>query len=99
MKHWLLTNDIAKATFLRMKLSPFLSQLPKGGRADFAKRVGVSPAYLYQMVRGIRPVPLKRVLAICEASGWKVTPHELCPEIYPHPTDGLPAELRAGEAA
>ncbi|WP_285127761.1 MULTISPECIES: transcriptional regulator [Enterobacteriaceae] len=33
-------------------------------------------------------VPQMRVLAIFHATG--VTPHELRPDLYPNPTDGLP---------
>lgn len=82
-----------------MKLSLFLHQLPTGGRTEFAKRVGVAPAYLYQMVQGIRPISPKRTLVIAKASDWQVTPHELRPDIYPNPTDGLPADERGGTAA
>jgi len=81
-----------------MKLSAYLKELPPGGRTDFAKKIGVAPAYLYQMERGIRPVSPKRVISICAQSGWKITPHELRPDIYPNPSDGLPAD-RSGEAA
>ncbi len=35
------------------------------------------------------------VLAVSEAVCFQVTPHELRPDIYPHPHDGLPAEKRA----
>ncbi len=35
-----------------------------------------------------------RVLATCEATNWQVTPHELRPDLYPHPHDGLPSHLR-----
>lgn len=35
------------------------------------------------------------VLAVAEAVAFEVTPHELRPDIYPHPQDGLPAERRA----
>ncbi|HGJ5880869.1 MAG TPA: transcriptional regulator [Arsenophonus nasoniae] len=34
-------------------------------------------------------VPVDRVLAIYELTG--ITPHELRPDIYPNPTDGIPA--------
>ncbi len=37
-------------------------------------------------------VPSDMVLKVAEASGWQVTPHELRPDIYPNPTDGLPAD-------
>lgn len=35
--------------------------------------------------------PAEAVLAISEACEWKITPHELRPDIYPSPADGLPA--------
>ena len=47
-------------------------------------------------------VPDGRVLEVCYGFDWAVTPHELRPDIYPHPDDGLPEHLRGkskGEAA
>lgn len=38
-------------------------------------------------------IPADRVLAIYNATG--VTPHELRPDLYPNPTDGLPKEKEA----
>lgn len=35
-------------------------------------------------------VPLRRVLPIFNATG--VTPHELRPDLYPNPNDGLPQQ-------
>ncbi|WGM00650.1 transcriptional regulator [Arsenophonus nasoniae] len=37
-------------------------------------------------------VPPKKVLRLCEVLEWQVTPHELRPDIYPNPTDGIPAD-------
>lgn len=34
--------------------------------------------------------PPEYVIAIAQAVGWRITPHELRPDIYPHPTDGMP---------
>lgn len=34
-------------------------------------------------------VPSERVLQLCELGNWSVTPHELRPDIYPNPNDGL----------
>lgn len=34
------------------------------------------------------------VIPVCAAVEWVVTPHQLRPDIYPHPDDGLPASLR-----
>lgn len=36
-------------------------------------------------------VPGERVIKLCELGGWVATPHELRPDLYPDPTDGLPA--------
>lgn len=34
--------------------------------------------------------PAEVVIAIAEACEWKITPHELRPDIYPNLCDGLP---------
>lgn len=34
--------------------------------------------------------PAEYVIPICETVDWRITPHELRPDIYPHPTDGIP---------
>jgi len=44
-------------------------------------------------------VPADAVLPVCEAVNFAVTPHELRPDIYPHPDDGLPEALRNQAAA
>lgn len=36
--------------------------------------------------------PSEWVIPICLVLDWQVTPHELRPDIYPNPTDGLPAD-------
>lgn len=40
-------------------------------------------------------VPPDRVIGVSRAVDFKVTPHELRPDLYPHPEDGLPASMRA----
>lgn len=37
--------------------------------------------------------PADSVLAIAESLAWRVTPHELRADLYPNPTDALPAEI------
>ena len=39
-------------------------------------------------------IPPERVREIAEATDWRITPHQLAPDIYPHPDDGLPEMLR-----
>lgn len=35
-------------------------------------------------------VPSERVITLCEMGNWKVTPHELRPDLHPTPTSGIP---------
>ncbi|EDJ4782430.1 Cro/Cl family transcriptional regulator [Salmonella enterica] len=37
-------------------------------------------------------VPGELVVRVARAIDWKVTPHELRPDLYPNPTDGLPSQ-------
>lgn len=53
-----------------------------------ARRIGVEPQAISKWER----VPPARVIAVCEAVDWAVTPHQLRSDIYPNPTDGLPQE-------
>lgn len=38
--------------------------------------------------------PAEAVIPISAAVDWQVTPHELRPDIYPSPADGLPSTER-----
>lgn len=40
-----------------------------------------------------RGIPGDQVLSFCKAIEWKITPHELRPDVYPNSSDGLPANL------
>lgn len=37
-------------------------------------------------------IPGELVIQVSKAVDWKVTPHELRPDLYPNPADGLPKE-------
>ncbi len=39
-------------------------------------------------------VPDGQVLKFCELTKWCKTPHQIRPDLYPHPDDGMPTELR-----
>jgi DNA-binding transcriptional regulator YdaS (Cro superfamily) len=65
-----------------------------GGVTALARALLVAPPSVSQWLSGTRGVPAGRVVQISEATGWRVTPHELRPDLYPHPDDGLPQELR-----
>jgi hypothetical protein len=47
----------------------------------------------------LQGVPDGRVRQLAEATGWQVTPHQLRPDMYPHPDDGLPLSMRASDVA
>lgn len=49
-------------------------------------------------LKGETPPP-EYVIAIAAATRWRLTPHDLRPDIYPNPTDGLPVDLQNEEAA
>ncbi len=62
-----------------------------GGVGAAANAIGVAqPVVSHWRKRG---VPAERVLAIAGATTWKVRPHDLRPDIYPNPSDGLPPEF------
>ena len=60
---------------------------------SFAKAIAVSQAMVSKWFLGTR-VAGDSVLKVAIATDWQVTPHELRPDLYPHPQDGLPAHLR-----
>lgn len=40
-------------------------------------------------------IPPERVIPLARATGYRVTPHRMRPDIYPSPTDGIPREAQA----
>lgn len=44
-------------------------------------------------------VPPGRVVGVCAALNWEVTPHEVRPDIYRCPWDSLPADMAAKQIA
>lgn len=61
-----------------------------GSLTKLAQKVDVTKGAVGQW--GDR-VPAERVLDVARAVGFAVTPHELRPDLYPNPTDGLPQEV------
>ncbi len=67
-----------------------------GGQVAMAKATGVKQAHVWGWLNKTKDgTPAERVIAICNAVNWQVTPHQLRPDIYPHPDDGLPQHLRS----
>jgi DNA-binding transcriptional regulator YdaS (Cro superfamily) len=63
---------------------------------EAAIAIGVSREAVRKWVRD--GVPAERVLPICEATGWRVTPHQLRPDLYPNRTDAMPMPAFLNEA-
>lgn len=58
-------------------------------------KIGKPQATVSAWVNRFMCVGVDSVLKVSEATNWQVTPHELRPDIYPHPHDGLPENLRS----
>ena len=67
-----------------------------GSQQALAALLGGGPTRISQMKRR-GTVPGDAVIPIAKAVEFRVTPHELNPDLYPHPEDGLPPELRAAQ--
>lgn len=52
----------------------------RGRQAALSAATGLSPAYIWQIANGIRPVPIERCVAIERATGRKVTRQDLRPD-------------------
>lgn len=66
----------------RLKITGLATQ------TEIAKRVGVKPQAVSLWIKN--GVPPYKVIPFCRALSWDVTPHQVDPELYPNPTDGLP---------
>nr|DAQ66320.1 MAG TPA: Putative antitoxin of bacterial toxin-antitoxin system, YdaS/YdaT [Caudoviricetes sp.] len=81
---------------VRYYLEPNMKALDKaicivGGATRLAEKLNVSPMTVsHWRHRDNGFVPANRVIPIFNATG--VTPHELRPDLYLNPTDGLPAQ-------
>lgn len=62
-----------------------------GSASELANRLGISPMSVSRWkTRYNGTVPADRVIPIFNLTG--VTPHELRPDLYPNPSDGLPQQ-------
>jgi DNA-binding transcriptional regulator YdaS (Cro superfamily) len=72
-----------------ISLEKAISEL--GSQARLASLVGVVPMTVSQWLQ--RGLPSDRVLTVSRVTDWRVTPHQLRPDLYPNKTDGLPPEI------
>ncbi|EFG1295517.1 transcriptional regulator [Escherichia coli] len=66
-------------------------------QSELGRRLGKTPQTISGWFK--KRVPAEEVIPACEALDWGVTPHELRPDKYPNPTDGLPVEYQANAQA
>ncbi|CAI1591036.1 Uncharacterised protein [Serratia entomophila] len=62
---------------------------------DFAALVGKTQGYVSRVATGECLLGSQAVLGWAAATKYQVTPHDLRPDIYPKPTDGLPEQTAA----
>ncbi|MBI3773033.1 MAG: helix-turn-helix domain-containing protein [Gammaproteobacteria bacterium] len=64
-----------------------------GGQNIVAQRLGLKSAMAVSQWKK-RGVPAEHILKLCNMTDWSITPHELAPALYPHPSDGIPEHRR-----
>jgi DNA-binding transcriptional regulator YdaS (Cro superfamily) len=66
-----------------------------GSQKSLGARIGKGQYLVSAWVRRGCRVSSEFVIAVSKAIDWQITPHELRPDIYPHPHDGLPDHMRS----
>jgi len=64
-----------------------------GGASAVARLRGVTPWAVSKWARA--GVPAEQALWLAEQTGWRLTPHDLRPDLYPSPTDAIGDAKRA----
>ena len=71
-----IAHDNSQCYYLVMNLKKYMEEMPI---SILAADLGVSPAVVYQWMKGIRPVPIRRCHRVVEATGGLVTLKDLRP--------------------
>lgn len=73
-----------------MNLNSYIKAL---GVPRFARHLGVSTGYVWLLLRGERRPSGDQTMRIARAFAFAITPHEIRPDLYPSPWDGLPPDM------
>lgn len=73
-----------------MKLIDYLA-IKSLTQESFASMVGSTQGFVSHVITGRSFPGGRKALLWSQATDWLVTPHDLNPEVYPNPTDALPA--------
>jgi len=65
-----------------------------GGPSAVARALKIRRPWAVSKWERAGKVPADRVSDLVRLIDYRVTPHELLPEVYPYPEDGLPPEVR-----
>ena len=63
-------------------------------QAELASLVGCTQSMISLVAAGRSQLSPEKALRVAEATNYAVTPHELRPDIYRNPTDGLPSGFK-----
>ena len=76
-------------------LGKHLSSLSHAEKASFANGCLTSVGYLVQVSCGFRKASAELAIRIAKQSEYKITPHQIRPDIYPNPNDAMPTTVEA----
>ncbi|MCK2149488.1 helix-turn-helix domain-containing protein [Marinobacter alexandrii] len=62
-----------------------------GSQSALAAKCGTKQSNIWNWLHRDGRVPAEYVIAVCTATDFKVTPHEVRPDIYPNKKDALPS--------
>lgn len=63
-------------------------------QSELARRVDLKQGHISAWLKSGK-VPADMVIPVAKAVDWKLTPHQIRSDIYPHPSDGLPKQEAA----
>ena len=73
-----------------MNLKSYIKAL---GPTRFARPLGIGTAYVNLLLTGARRPSGDYTMRIARAFAFAITPHEIRPDLYPSPWDGLPPDM------
>lgn len=76
-----------------MKLRDYL-KAKRITQLQFGQLTGLSQVHVSRVMSGHERFSPEKALRVAEATNYTVTPHELRPDIYRNPTDGLPSGFK-----
>lgn len=74
-----------------MKLGEYLAKNGISQR-KFGELAGITQGYVSHIIVGRHKPRGSKAVEMAAVTGFVVTPHDLNPEDYPNPTDGMPPE-------